>query len=59
MSEKKTKGAAATIIGSLCHAYDFVESFSTKIQFIADHPFLYVVVDKRDNLLVLGVFHGF
>ena len=27
-------------------------------QFIADYPFLYVLIDKDDNLLSVGVFRG-
>ena len=27
-------------------------------QFIANHPFLYVVVDKEGNLLFVGIFRG-
>ena len=58
MDEAETKGAAAKAIGLLSHACDSVNALSTKIQFIADHPFLYALVDKQGNLLVVGVFRG-
>ena len=53
MDEKGTEAAAATGMVMLTRA-----AFIPPTRFIADQLFLYVVADKRGNLLFLGIFHG-
>uniref|UniRef100_A0AC35GR80 Serpin domain-containing protein n=1 Tax=Panagrolaimus sp. PS1159 TaxID=55785 RepID=A0AC35GR80_9BILA len=53
VSEEGTKAAAATVLEDI-----YISNDDGTFQFIADHPFLYILADKNKNIYFVGTFYN-
>uniref|UniRef100_A0A914Z4W6 Serpin domain-containing protein n=1 Tax=Panagrolaimus superbus TaxID=310955 RepID=A0A914Z4W6_9BILA len=56
VSEEGTKAAAATLVEDELCCYE--EPAEIEFEFLADHPFLYLITDKTKNIYFIGTFYN-